>query len=62
MLRPELQDEEVFADSVDVIVTTHRVVAQHYVDDGSIWWAVPLLRALLEIMHSGRLRDRKSVV
>ena len=54
MLRPELQDEEVFADSVDVIVTTHRVVAQHYVDDGSIRWAVPPLRALLEIMHSGR--------
>ena len=54
MLRPELQDEEVFADSVDVIVATHRVVAQRYVDDGSIRWAVPPLRALLEIMHSGR--------
>ena len=30
MLRPELQDEAVFADSVDIIVTTHKVVAEHY--------------------------------
>lgn len=53
MLRPELQDPEVFADSVDVIVTTHQVVAKHYVDDGSISQAVPPIRALLEIMYSG---------
>jgi len=30
MLRPELQNEAVFADSVDIIVTTHKVVAEHY--------------------------------
>ena len=54
MLRPELQDPAVFAESVDVIVATHRVVAQHYVDDGSIAQAVPPLRALLEIMVDGR--------
>ena len=53
MLKPELQDPEVFADSVDVIVTTHQVVAKHYVDDGSIAHAVPPVRALLEIMYSG---------
>lgn len=53
MLKPELQDPEVFADSVDVIVTTHQVVAKHYVDDGSIAQAVPPIRALLEIMYSG---------
>ena len=53
MLRPELQDPAVFADSVDVIVTTHQVVAARYVNDGSIAQAVPPLRALLEIMHSG---------
>ena len=57
MLRPELQDPEIFADSVEVIVATHRVVAKHYVDDGSIQWAVPPLKALLEIMYSGRSEE-----
>lgn len=57
MLRPELQDPQVFADSVDVIVTTHQVVAKHYVDDGSLEQAVPPIRALLEIMYSGTSRE-----
>ncbi|OAP85547.1 hypothetical protein A4H34_08060 [Peptidiphaga gingivicola] len=57
MLRPELQDEAIFADSVDVIVTTHKVVAEHYRADGSIEWAVPPLRALLEIMIDGVSRE-----
>ena len=57
MLRPELQDPEIFADSVEVIVATHRVVAKHYVDDGSIQWAVPPLKALLEVMYSGRSEE-----
>ncbi len=35
---------------MDIIVTTHKVVAEHYRADGSIEWAVPPLRALLEIM------------
>ena len=57
MLRPELQDETVFADSVDIIVTTHKVVAEHYRADGSLEWAVPPLRALLEIMIDGTSRE-----
>ena len=57
MLRPELQDPAVFADSVEVIVKTHQVVARHYIDDGSIQWAVPPLKALLEIMYSGRSEE-----
>ena len=57
MLRPELQDEAVFADSVDIIVTTHKVVAEHYRADGSIEWAVPPLQALLEIMIDGTSRE-----
>lgn len=36
MLRPELQDLAAFAESVDVIVTTHQRVAQAYFDDGTI--------------------------
>lgn len=57
MLRPELQDPAIFADSVDIIVTTHKVVATRYVNDGSIEKAVPPIRALLEIMYSGTSRE-----
>ena len=53
MLRPELQDLDVFAESMDVMVETHRRVAQAYFDDGTIDLAVPPLRALLEIMAKG---------
>ena len=50
MLRPEIQDLDVFADGVDNIVTTQRRVAQMYFDDGSVEQACPPLRALLHIM------------
>ena len=50
MLRPELQDRDVFADSVDNIVVTQKRVAQQYFNDGSIAQACPPLRALLHIM------------
>jgi hypothetical protein len=53
MLRPEMQDAAQYADSVDNIAATHRRVAQHYFDDGSIHQAVPPLRALLHIMRDG---------
>jgi hypothetical protein len=53
MLRPELQDPDVFAESVDTIVATHQRVAQSYFDDGTISLAIPPLRALLEIMAHG---------
>ena len=50
MLRPELQDLEVFADGVDNIVTTQRRVARMYFDDGSVQQACPPLKALLHLM------------
>ena len=53
MLRPELQDVGVFADSMATIVATHERVARAYVKDGTIELAVPPLRALLEIMADG---------
>ena len=53
MLRPETQDLDVFADSVDTIVATHSRVAQAYIDDGTISYACPPLKALLEIMANG---------
>jgi len=53
MLQPELQDADVFAESVDTIVATHERVARAYFDDGTIDLAIPPLRALLEIMAHG---------
>ena len=53
MLRPEDQDLATFAESMDVIVTTHQRVAQAYFDDGGVELAVPPLRGLLEIMATG---------
>jgi hypothetical protein len=53
MLRPELQDMGIFAESVATIVATHERVARAYMRDGTISLAVPPLRALLEIMADG---------
>jgi len=53
ILRPELQDADMFAATMDVIVATHERVAKAYFDDGTIVGAIPPLRALLEIMASG---------
>jgi hypothetical protein len=53
MLRPELQSLPIFVDSMDVIVATHQRCAQAYLDDGTISYAVPPLRALLQIMATG---------
>jgi len=53
MLRPELQDVGIFAESIATIVTTHQQVARSYFQDGTIALAVPPLRALLEIMAEG---------
>ena len=53
MLRPETQGLEEFAESVDTIVATHARVAQAYIDDGTISYACPPLKALLEIMANG---------
>jgi hypothetical protein len=53
ILRPELQDMGVFAESIATIVATHQRVARSYFEDGTIALAVPPLRALLEIMADG---------
>ena len=50
MLRPELQDQDIFADGMDNIVATQKRVAKMYFDDGSIKQSCPPLKALLHIM------------
>lgn len=54
MLRPEIQDLDVFADGMANIVATHQRVAESYFTDGSISMACPPLKALLEIMAHGK--------
>ncbi len=61
MLKPELQDMDVFAESMDTIVTTHERVARSYFEDGTIEYACPPLRALLEIMAFGATADGKDL-
>ena len=54
MLRPELQDLEIFVDGMDNIVETQKRVAKMYFDDDSVNQACPPLKALLHIMVYGQ--------
>ncbi len=53
MLRPELQDMDIFADGMDNMVSAHQRAAQAYFNDGSIEGACPPIKALLYIMKDG---------
>jgi hypothetical protein len=53
ILRPEIQDLEVFVDGINNIVEAQQRVAQRYIADGSIEDACPPLKALLYIMANG---------
>lgn len=59
MLRPELQDMEIFADGMDNIVSTQARVAKMYFEDGSVNQACPPLRALLHIMLNGEWEGKR---
>jgi hypothetical protein len=54
MLKPELQDLDVYVDGINNIVETQKRIAQMYFDDGSIARACPPLKALLHIMRDGQ--------
>lgn len=58
MLKPELQDMDVFVDGMDNIIVTQQRVAQHYFNDGSIELACPPLKALLHIMRDNQYEGR----
>lgn len=58
MLRPELQDLEIFVDGMDNIVSTHRRVAECYFADRGIELACPPLCALLNIMAYGNYEGK----
>lgn len=58
MLKPELQNLDVFADGLDNMMTTHQTVAANYFRDGSIDLACPPLKALLHIMKEGHFAGK----
>lgn len=58
MLKPELQDIDVFVDGMSNIVETDRRVAESYFRDGSVEMACPPLRALLHIMKDGQFEGK----
>ncbi|EKX53617.1 hypothetical protein GUITHDRAFT_84236 [Guillardia theta CCMP2712] len=53
MLKPELQDEKIYADGIRTITVTNKRVAEMYLADGGVDMAVPPLKALLHIMAKG---------
>ncbi len=53
LLRPERQDEAMFAEGIHAIVESQRRVALNYFEDGSVGFACPPLKALLHIMAHG---------
>ena len=52
-LKPELQDEAIYADSYEFITQTDKGVASNYIADGTVEGACPPLKALLHIMAEG---------
>lgn len=59
ILNPEKQDLAAFADGMDNITETQKLVAQSYFADGGIDHACPPLRALLHIMRDGHFEGKK---
>jgi len=58
MLKPELQDMEMFADGIESIAATQKRVAEYYFADSSIESACPPLKALLHIMAYGQYEGK----
>ncbi|MEN8174137.1 MAG: hypothetical protein ABFS23_00125 [Pseudomonadota bacterium] len=58
ILKPETQGLDVFVDGINNIVEAQQLVAQRYLDDGSVEDACPPLRALLHIMATGHYNGR----
>ena len=59
MLQPELQDANIYAESILNIEASQKRVAQAYFRDGSAELACPPIRALLEIMASEEIDDSR---
>jgi hypothetical protein len=58
MLHPEKQDLNLFAEGIENLMTTHKRVAQGYLEDGSIKELCPPLQALINIMATGNHKGK----
>lgn len=58
MLKPELQNRDVFVEGVDSIVEAMARVAKYYFQDGSVEAACPPLKAVLHIMANGHYEGK----
>lgn len=58
MLKPELQDLDVFVEGMKTIVAAHKEAALNYFADGSVEFACPPLKALLHIMAYGEYEGK----
>jgi hypothetical protein len=56
MLKPETQGMDEYVDGINNIVEAQQIVAQRYLDDGSIEDACPPLKAILYIMARGEYK------
>src|SRR5260370_3524410 len=54
MLRPELQDRQIFVDGPHILISTQKRVAQLYFNDGGIMLACPPFRPLLPILLNAK--------
>ena len=58
MLKPELQDLEIFVEGLNNMQTTSRRIAEGYFEDGTVAYACPPLRAILHIMKDGHYEGK----
>ena len=58
MLKPELQDREIFVTGMKTIIAAHKEAALNYFEDGSVEQACPPLKALLHIMAYGEYESK----
>lgn len=58
MLKPEIQNTDVFVEAIENIVATQKRVAQSYFRDNTIEDACPPLKALLNIMANGQFEGK----
>ena len=59
MLRPEMQDLQIFVDGLDNLISAQKRIAQLYFSDGSIELACPPLRALLHVMRDDNFQGKR---
>lgn len=58
MLKPETQDMDTFVEGIQNIVETQKNCAERYFNDGSIEFACPPIKALLNIMAYGHYEGK----